>query len=546
MTATTTVRTGAELVGETLAALGVRQVFGVVGSGNFVATAALVEAGARFCGARHESAAASMADAYWRTTGKVAVCSVHQGPGLTNALTALAEASKSRVPLVVIAGATSAGSLRSNFYVDQAALVAATGCATEQIHRPQSVVTDTVRAYRRAVDEQRPVVLNMPLDIQAATPAEPDEPQLLRPDTRVTPPDAVLEDLCRRLLTARRPLIIGGQGAWRSGARESLVELADAVGARLATTAIAKGMFDASPWSVGIAGGFSTDAAAATLEQADLIVAAGASLTTWSTRGDTIFNDGDTVVQIDRDPAALGLNAHVNVAVVGDVDATARAALRRLSGRTPASEFRDTPVPGTDLSYGGELASPAHPGQLTARLEQLLPPERTVVLDGGHFIGWPARGLSVPDPAGLVFTSAGFQSIGLGMGAAVGAAVGRPERTTVLAVGDGGFLMGVSELETMVRLHLPVLVAVYDDAAYGAEVHHFRHHGSGLDLVSFPETDIAEMARGAGAVARTVRSVADLDVVTTWLSDHDGPLVLDMKIDPTLVGPWAEQDFLGH
>jgi thiamine pyrophosphate-dependent acetolactate synthase large subunit-like protein len=546
MTATTMVRTGAELVGETLATLGVRQVFGVVGSGNFVATAALVDAGATFYGARHESAAVSMADAYWRTTGEVAVCSVHQGPGLTNTLTALGEAAKSKVPLVVIAGATSAGSLRSNFYVDQAALVTAAGCVAEQIHRPESVVADTVRAYRRAVDEQRPVILNMPLDVQAATPDEHDAPRLLRPDIRVTPPDAVLEDLCRRLLVARHPLIIGGQGAWRSGARASLMQLADAVGARLATTAIAKGMFDASPWSVGIAGGFSTEAAAATLEQADLIVAAGASLTTWTTRGDTIFNDGDTVVQIDRDPTALGLNAHVNVPVVGDVDATARALLRRLTAGTAASEFRDVPVPVTDLSYAGEHASPAHPGQLTARLEQLLPADRTVVVDGGHFIGWPARGLSVPDPAGLVFTSAGFQSIGLGMGAAVGAAVGRPERTTILAVGDGGFLMSVSELETMVRLNLPVLVAVYNDAAYGAEVHHFRHHGSGLNLVSFPGTDIAAMARGAGAAASTVRSVADLDVVAGWLRDHDGPLVLDMKIDPTIVGPWAEQDFLGH
>src|SRR5699024_1825825 len=118
-----------------------------------------------------------------------------------------------------------------------------------------------------------------------------------------------------------------------------------------------------------------------------------------------------------------------------------------------------------------------------------------------------------PDPAGFVFSGGGFQSIGLGMGCAVGAAVGRPDRVTVLAVGDGGFLMSISELEPMVRLGLPVLVCIYNDSAYGAEVHHFRDQGWDLDLVTFPETDIATMASGTGALARTVRDVGDLDVI---------------------------------
>lgn len=542
----TTLRTSGELVGETLFGLGVRQVFGVVGSGNFVPTAALIAAGATYCGARHESAATSMADAHWRTTGKVAVCSVHQGPGLTNALTALAEAAKSKVPLLVIAGATSAGALRSNFYLDQQAIAATAGCATEQLYGPDTVAADTTRAYRRAQDEQRPVLLDMPLNIQSTISREQVTPRILRPDIRITPHEDLLDDLAERLLCAQHPLIIGGQGAWRSGADESLIQLADATGARLATTAMAKGMFDTSPWSVGIAGGFSTDVAVDTLENADLILAAGASLTTWTTRGDTIFREGDTVVQIDRNPAALGLNAHVEIPIVGDVDTTARALLDRVSGRQPTSLFRHAPVPEADLTYADAKTGAAHPGRLTARLEYLLPTERTVVVDGGHFIGWPVRDLSVPDPAGLVFTSAGFQSIGLGMGSAVGAAVARPDRTTVLTVGDGGFLMGISELETMVRLRLPILLAVYNDSAYGAEVHHFRDHGSGMELITFPETDIAAIGRGVGATSYTVRSVEDLDIITSWLSDPAGPLVLDMRIDPAVVGPWAQQDFLGH
>ncbi|QBI53643.1 thiamine pyrophosphate-binding protein [Streptomonospora litoralis] len=543
--------TGAEAVGETLAACGIDTVYGVVGSGNFVATDALVRSGARFAGARHEAGALAMADAHWRTTGLIAACSVHQGPGLTNTLTALAEAAKSRSPVVVVAGATSAGMTRSNFYLDQAALITAAGGAAEYLHRPDTVAADTARAFRRARDEQRPVVLNMPLDVQAST-APPPEGRgpvpVLEPAGRTQPEAGLLAELAEDLLSASRPVLLAGRGAWLSGAREAITALADKVGARLATTAVVKGMFTGHPRDVGIAGGFSGPAAVETLESADLIVALGATLTTWTTRGDTIFSGRVKVVQVDREHSALGRNARVDVGIVADADAAARALLAEVGDRPGASRFgpversADPVAPGPPSTEGT-----CHPAGITARLEEMLPAERTVVLDGGHFIGWPAMGWSVPDPAGFVFTSAGFQSIGLGLGAAAGAAVARPDRLTVLATGDGGFLMAVSELETLVRLNLDVLIVVYDDRAYGAEVHHFLHHGSGLDLVRFPDAgDIAGIARGAGARAVTVREQHDIAQAADWFAQPRGVLVLDVRIDPTVVGPWAEQDFAGH
>lgn len=552
---------GAEAVGSTLAALGVRRVFGVVGSGNFMVTDALVRGGAQFYGARHESGAASMADACWRASGEVAVCSVHQGPGLTNAGTALGEAAKSRVPLVVVAGVTSAGALRSNFAMDQHGFAESVGCIAEQIHRPETVVEDTERAFRRAREERRPVILNLPLDVQALPAEAPARrPALLGDPHPVLPEASVLDGLAERLLAARRPLLLGGRGAWLSGAGEPLQALAETLGARLATTAVAKGLFTGHPSDVGIAGGFSDALAVETLESADLILAVGASLTHWTTRSETVFAEGDYVVQIDAEKTALGLNRRVDLGVLGDAALSTQALLERVRGRGSAAEaswraplIRPEPFAEMDQAAVGQRC---HPAALTAALEEMLPAERTVVLDGGHFIGWPAMGMSVPDPAGFLFTSAGFQSIGLGTGAAVGAALARPDRVTFLASGDGGFLMAISELETMTRLQLPVLVAVYNDSAYGAEVHHFRSHGSGMELVQFPETDIAAMARAAGAEALTVRSAEDLAGVRDWLAavgDPAGqgpgsrrPLVLDVTIDPDIVGPWAEQDFAGH
>src|SRR5699024_1711177 len=213
------------------------------------------------------------------------------------------------------------------------------------------------------------VVLNMPLDVQhAALPEQQTKPWLHQPSIHTAPPSETIAHLADRLLSAKKPLILGGRGAWLSGAQKVLLQLADAVNARLATTAPAKGMFDSSPWSVGIAGGFSTGPAVESLDSADLIMAFGSSLTTWTTRGDTIFQHSPTVIQVDSEPTALGLNPHVNFPVVGDAAATANALLRRVTGQSPASVFRDNPVEQPDLSYSGDESAMAHPGQLTARL----------------------------------------------------------------------------------------------------------------------------------------------------------------------------------
>ncbi|WP_277820250.1 thiamine pyrophosphate-binding protein, partial [Actinomadura sp. RB99] len=158
----------AEAVGEALARLGAETVFGVVGSGNFHVTNALAAHGARFVAARTEGGAATMADAYARVSGGLGVVSVHQGPGLTNAVTGIAEAAKSRTPLLVLAGEVAASAVRSNFRIDQAALAAAVGAVPERVHSPETALADVARACRTALAERRTVLLGLPLDVQGA------------------------------------------------------------------------------------------------------------------------------------------------------------------------------------------------------------------------------------------------------------------------------------------------------------------------------------------------------------------------------------------
>jgi thiamine pyrophosphate-dependent acetolactate synthase large subunit-like protein len=543
------VSTTAELVGHTLAGLGVDHAFGVVGSGNFVVTNALRAGGVPFVAARHECGAATMADAYARMSDRPAVVTTHQGCGLTNALTGITEAAKSRTPLLVLTADTPGAAVRNNFRIDQDAAVAAVGAVPERIHSPGSAVADTVRAYRTAVHERRTVVLSMPLDVQAA-PAEPAQPAPAAaapaaPATVRPAADAAAE-LAGALRAADRPVFIAGRGA--RGAGPELRLLAEATGALLATSAVANGLFAGDVWSLGISGGFATPLAAELIGNADLVVGWGCALNQWTTRHGRLIGPDARLAQVDIEQTALGAHRPVHLGVLGDVAETARDVLSLLGStqdgyRTAEvrarigeqGRWRDVPV--TDESTVDRI----DPRVLSRRLDELLPAERIVSVDSGNFMGYPSAYLEVPDQYGFCFTQA-YQSIGLGLATAIGAALARPDRLPVAALGDGGCLMSIAELDTVVRLGLPMVIVVYNDEAYGAEVHHFT--GQDHATVRFPETDIAAIGTGFGCAGLTVRTAADLDGVTAWLdSPRDRPLLVDAKITSDGGSWWLAEAF---
>ena len=566
----------AEAVGRELARLGAEVAFGVVGSGNFHVTNGLIAGGARFIAARHEGGATVMADAWARTAGRPGVVSVHQGPGLTNAMTGIAEAAKSRTPLVVLAA--EAPEIRSNFHVDGAGLAAAVGAVAERLYSPASALADVHRAWQTALG-RRTVILCMPLNVQAG----PCEPASLAAAPRTYPPGPAPEAVtavAAVLRGADRPVFIAGRGArgraGRPSARAELERLADACGALLATSAVAKGLFRGNPWDLDVSGGFASPLAAELITGADLIIGWGCSLNMWTMRHGRLIGTGATLIQVDDDPSALGAHRPVHLGVLGDVAETARAVADALCpgdeeggrGREPrivrdkddggspgaagyrteavreriAREVRWRDVPFADESDGLRI----DPRALSIALDDLLPAMRTVAVDSGNFMGYPSMYLSVPDEAGFCFTQA-FQSVGLGLSSAIGAAVARPDRLTVAALGDGGALMGASELETVVRLGISMVVVVYDDEAYGAEVHHFGPEGDPLDTVRFPAADIAAIARGFGFDGATVRSLADLGAVRDWLDGpRRRPLLIDAKVASERGSWWLEEAFRGH
>jgi thiamine pyrophosphate-dependent acetolactate synthase large subunit-like protein len=544
-----------EAIGRTLAGRGVEVCFGLAGSGNFAVLNALHSAGVGFYSSRHECGAVAMADGYARASGKIAVASVHQGPGFTNTLTGLTEAAKCRTPLLVLAADVPPSTLWSNFKIEQGILAETVGAVTERVRGPETAAADTARALRRARIERRPVVLNIPINLVDAScdggsSVVPDWPALEPP----RPSDRSVVEVADLLEGASHPAIVAGRGAAISGAREALEALADRVGAILATSAMGHGLFADHPYGVGIAGGFSSSLAQRLLAQADVILAFGASLNHWTMRHGNLFSPEARIAQVDLDGEMIGALHRVDVGVVGDATATARAVAVELERRGIEKEgFHDEAVAG-EIARGRSRDEPyedqgtaehVDPRTLSIALDDLLPKERTVATDSGHFLGYPSMYLSVPDHKGFVFPNA-FQSVGLGLASGIGAAVARPDRLCVAAVGDGGALMSLGELETAARYRLPMLVVVYNDSAYGAEVHHFGPEGQPVNIARFPDTDFAALARAAGAEGVAVRKEGDLAPVEGWLERRDGPLVVDAKVNPEVRAEWLEEAFRAH
>ena len=535
--------TVAEAIGRTVAELGAAHIFGVVGSGNFHATNAAIGAGVPFTAARHEMGAATMADAFSRATGRVSIVSLHQGCGLTNALTGITEAAKCHTAILVLTGDTASGDTTSNFHIDQDAAVLAIGATPTRIGSAATAIADTADAFRLALHERRTVVLSMPVDIQDeliewdAAGIPPLAPRL----PREADADAITR-LVELLSGAERPVIVGGRGAW--GAKAELRRLAAASGALLTTSAAGRGLFVGDEWALDIMGGFATEGAAQLIADADVIVGFGVAFNHWTTRSGALL-DGATVAQVDDREEAIGLHRPVDLAVLGDAALVAAAVtaeleeLEALEARGPRTRYRRPDIHGRVQAarYWKDQPFEPHvePGRVDAQalvnaLDDLLPLERIVVPDGGNVNCYAGAHLRVPDEQGYCIPLS-FQAIGMGLAAGIGAAVAQPHRLAVVGTGDGAFMMTLVELDTAVRLGLGMVVIVFNDEAYGAEVNLFQGDTAQLDTVRFPETDVAAIARGFGCEAATVRGLDDLAQVAGWLDGpRDRPLVIDAKI----------------
>jgi acetolactate synthase I/II/III large subunit len=532
---------------------GVSLAFGLVGDGNVKFAHHLSrELGVRYLATRHESAAVAMASGFARASGRVGFATVTQGPGLTNTLTALTAAAKASLPLVLFAGLPPTTLPGHPQRIDQEAVLSIAGAGHQSL-RPDRLFEDVATAFARARCERRPIGMFLPTDLQDAP-----IPTQLEPATaagaevpRGEEVHGPVDDVVGQLLQARTPVVLAGRGCLSSpGAREELIGLADDVGALLATTLPIRGYFHDHPYSIGVMGGYTSDEAVAAAERADLILAVGASLNYRATRSGQLFRSDAVVIQADVDPAPDGASVPVDLSLTGDANAVARRLRKELAGQpAPRAQVRTAEL--ADLLAAAPHLEPADlsvdpdtidPRALMAALDRMLPEARSVTVDGGHSSGFPSIQLRVPDHHGYLFALE-FAAIGLGIGTALGAAVARPERLSVLVVGDGSLLMSLPDLETAVREQVPLLVVVMNDQAYASELVILDNSSLPPDLGLLDTPSFEQVAAALGADGLTVRSIDDLQGLASRLTTLDRPLVVDARIDRSVRGAWLEGAF---
>ncbi|WP_120521598.1 thiamine pyrophosphate-binding protein [Arthrobacter celericrescens] len=518
-------------------------IFGVMGNGNVYFLDAAEKQGLRFSAVRHEGAAIAAADAYYRASGRLAAGTTTYGPGYTNALTALAEAVQAQIPVVLVTGDAPSSGARP-WDVDQPAIAAGLGAATFTVTR-EAAGSITQEAVEYALARRTAVVIAIPYDLAALEAADEELP--VPPAAAVRDyVDGGLERVARLLAGAKRPLVLAGRGAHLAGAGPELRQLADRLGALTAGTALALNLLQGEGY-LGVAGGFGTDTAAGLMGSADVVLVAGASLSPFTMRFGHLIGPDSTVIQIDT--ALQATHPRVDLFVGADAKAAAGLLLRLLGG-TPATDAwraearkRLAEAPGHDAGSADTADGRLDPRALAAALDAILPERRTVVQDGGHFLGWAPMYWRIPRPQDLVMVGTAYQTIGLGLASAVGAARAVDEgRTLVLASGDGGFLMGLSDLESLVGAARSAVVVIYNDAAYGAEIHQYGSKGLTEKPMLIPEVDFSGIARALGAESAIIRSLADLSALQDWIDDGaKGTFVADCRITSSVRAPWLSE-----
>lgn len=516
---------------------GVDTLFGLMGDANlFLVDNFRQQKDVRFVPAVHEGSAVLMAQGYAQVSGKVGVATVTHGPAVTNCITALTDAARAKIGIVLMAGDTPGANPQHLQNTDQRAVAALCGAGFEQLCAPETALDDLARALYRAKAESRPILFNMPADFMWTDIDYKKTIHLVFETPAYAPEGDVLDETIGMIASAKRPLILAGKGATHAG--DALIRLADRLEAPLATTLKAKGLFREHPYSTAICGTLSSPAAYEAIDKADCIVAFGASLTEWTTDHGKLFK-GKRVIQVDTNAAAVGRTIHPDAALIADAALTADNIVYWLDEAEVApSGFTRELDPATLRQHEAARS----PGQRAANtvpyvetiqwLNKTLPENKILATDGGRFMTEVWCHIDVNRPQDFLDTT-NFGSIGLGLQAAIGAGAAAPGRPVVVFTGDGGFMMGgLAELHSAVRESLDLIIVICNDAAYGAE--HIQLIDRKLDPVAstFDWPSFTSVAKSLGADGIDLRSRADLAAVSEAIKVRSGPLVIDMHLDP--------------
>jgi acetolactate synthase-1/2/3 large subunit len=499
--------------------------------------------------ARHEQGAAAMADGYARASDEVGVCIVGRGPAIAQTGTALNTARKKGSDVLYIVPTMAHGStFDQKEFAQESYLSDMVGDVTT-IHAAENIPSILDDAFRR-VRIDGPVAVQIPMDLLFEEITDPEETgeersggEVYTREARVQPDERSLSEAVELYLDSdatKPPVILAGEGAVKSGAKESILALAEQTNALLATTIQSRGYFSDHPFSVGLVGTLGSNVANEYIADADYLLSIGASLNEHTTDSGRLINDQAKVVHIDNNAASINRYEPVDLGIQGDAQITSELLVAALQeegiDRSGAFWTEQTKQRLSDGFPFGDIEESDRDGRIDPRilieaLDEQLPEDRLVVTDAGHFATWVVDGIDFGSVNDFIWTL-DFTSIGLGLPMGVGAARAGSDRVCVAFCGDAGFMMSLQELETATRNDIPLIVVVMNDDSLGAEHRQAQKAGLSGEAARISAPDFEDVAASLGADGYTVRDRSDIAAIEDALADGSKKqLVVDCKID---------------
>ncbi len=536
---------GAKALIHALEKEGVDIVFGLPGGANLPIYDALVDANFRHILVRHEQSASHMADGYARIKRKAGVCFATSGPGATNLITGIATAHADSSPMIAVTGQVPLAMIGKDAFQETDIIGVANPC-TKYAFQPRSAheIPETVKKAFYIAESGRPgpVLIDIPKDVQQSS-ADMNFPELIKVRGYSPVVDADLSQLGKSveiLLNAERPIIMGGGGVILSGAFSELQAVAEILMAPVVTTFKGKGSFPENhPLAMGPIGMHGHAEANKMILEADCILAVGARFSDRSVGRYDEFGRGMSIIHMDVDPAEIGKNKSVDVAVIGDVKSSLRTLVKMLS-KVIVKKDQDNPWVRRRKELIDHYAETLkdYPRDLTARkalkkLREILPANSIATTEVGQCQMWASLHFDVISP-GTFFSSTGLGTMGFGFPASIGAKAARPVVPVVDIAGDGSFNMTENSLAVSVLDNLPVIVFLMNNYMLGMVAQwqrtFYNRRYSGVHQRNCP--DYVKIAQAYGAQGIKAQSLSELEKAIRSALKMEVATVIDIIIDP--------------
>jgi acetolactate synthase I/II/III large subunit len=486
-----------------------------------------------------------MADGWGRTDGSPGVCTTTSGPGVAQLATTLLVAARARTPMVAFVGETPMGDDSAVQRLDQKRFAEACEAGFVHLTKADNAYEAVQTAFYRAKTESRPILLSAPMDIQQQSFDDEEEyvtsAQLLSTAEPPYPNPKSVDAAADIVAESEHPVIIVGRGAMRSGAGPAILQLAENIGAIIATTLMAKTwLSDEDEFHVGISGLYSTRTAMELFQEADCVIAVGAGLNKYTTEHGYLY-PGARFIQVDaKQHVVMGdgrsadvfVHADANIAVQQLHQALTERGVRHTGYRTPEVKER------LAVAFEDHQHYDLEPGTLDPRdicrlLDETVPPEIGLVIGGGQNICFTT--ILMTRKRRMLLANQHFGCIGQGLTTAIGAVVATEDKPAFLMEGDAGFMMHLPEFETAARYGLPLLVVILNDQLLGAEYHKSVVKGLNADLARVTTPDLGAVGRALGGRGSLVTTLDELQAAVDEYVADPAPTIVDARISSTVI-----------